>query len=94
MTTDPDPTAAGRQITLTPVPPGIWLIIGGGAAAALGPLFGFLIGSMIGSTTDTSDLSPIYLFLFAGIALGGLGVAAVLLGIRRVIRDKRGIPAG
>ncbi|HSK33966.1 MAG TPA: hypothetical protein VK903_10810 [Propionicimonas sp.] len=92
MTTDPDPTtsAGGRQITLTPVPPGVWLIIGGGVVAALGPLFGFLIGSMLGSTTDTGDLSPIYLFLFGGIALGGVGVAAALLGARRLIRDRRG----
>ena len=72
MTTEPDSTTptAGRQITLTPVPPGVWLIIGGGVLAALGPLFGFLIGSIAGSTTDTGDLSPIYLYLFAGIALG------------------------
>jgi hypothetical protein len=92
MSTDPEPTtsADGRQVTLTPVPPGVWLIIGGGVAAALGPLFGFLIGSMLGSTTDTGDLSPIYLFLFIGIVAGGLGVGAVLLGVRRVIRDRRG----
>ena len=91
MTTDPElpTTIAGRQITLTPVPPGIWLIIGGGVVAALGPLFGFLIGSMLGSTTDTGDLSPIYLFLFGGIAVGGLGIGAVLLGARRVIRERR-----
>ena len=57
--------------------------------AALGPMFGFLIGSVIGSTTDRGDLSPIYLFLFGGIAVGGLGVGAVLLGARRVIRDRR-----
>ena len=96
MTTAPEPTTftAGRQVTLTPVPPGTWLIIGGGVVAAFGPLFGFLIGSMLGSTTDTGDLSPIYLFLFAGIALGGLGVAAALLGALRVIRDRRDIPAG
>lgn len=95
MTTDPDSTTstAGRPVTLTPVPPGVWLIIGGGVVAALGPLFGFLFGSMQGSTTDTGDLSPIYLSLFAGIALGGLGVAAALLGARRVIRDRRGFPA-
>ena len=98
MTTDPDPdrstSTAGRPVTLTPVPPGVWLIIGGGVVAALGPLFGFLIGSMMGSTTDTGDLSPIYLFLIAGIALGGLGVAAALLGARRVIKDRRANPAG
>jgi hypothetical protein len=92
MSTDPEPTTSseGRQVTLTPVPPGIWLIIGGSVLAALGPLFGFLIGSMLGSTTDTGDLSPIYLFLFIGIVAGGLGVGAVLLGVRRVIRDRRG----
>jgi hypothetical protein len=90
MTTDPElTTSAGRPVTLTPVPPGVWLIIGGGVVAAFGPLFGFLIGSMIGSTTDTGDLSPIYLFLFAGIAIGGLGVGAALLGARRMIKDRR-----
>lgn len=95
MSTDPERTASsdGRQVTLTPVPPGIWLIIGGSVVAALGPLFGFLIGSMLGSTTDTGDLSPIYLFLFGGIAVGGLGVGAVLLGARRVIRERRGSSA-
>lgn len=91
MTTDPEPatSSAGRQVTLTPVPPGVWLIIGGGVVAALGPLFGFLIGSVLGSTTDMGDLSPIYLFLFGGLAVGGLGVGAVLLGARRVIRERR-----
>ena len=81
-------SSAGRPVTLTPVQPGIWLIIGGSVVAALGPLFGFLIGSMLGSTTDTGDLSPIYLFLIGGIAVGGLGVGAVLLGARRVIRER------
>jgi hypothetical protein len=100
MTTDPELTdpeltarSAGRQVTLTPVPPGIWLIIGGGIVAALGPMFGFLIGSVLGSTTDRGNLSPIYLFLFGGIAVGGLGIGAVLLGARRVIRDRRESPA-
>lgn len=92
MSNDLDSTTEGRQVTLTPMPPGLWLIIGGGVVAALGPLFGFLIGSMIGSTTDTGDLSPIYLFLLGGIVLGGLGVAAVLLGARRVLKDRRTAP--
>lgn len=96
MTTNPDSTtsAPGRPITLTPVPPGVWLIVGGSVVAALGPLFGFLIGSMLGSATESADLSPIYLCLFAGIALGGLGIAAVLLGVRQVIRGRRGEPVG
>ena len=95
MTTDPELTAhsAGRQVNLTPVPAGIWLIIGGSLVAVLGPMFGFLIGSILGSTTDRGDLSPIYLFLFGGIVVGGLGVGAALLGARRVIRERRESPA-
>ena len=95
MTTEPEPTtpSAGRPVTLTPVPPGVWLIIGGSVVAALGPLFGFLIGSMLGSTIDKGDLSPIYLFLFGGLAVGGLGVGAILLGARRVIRERRSFSA-
>ena len=61
--------------------------------AALGPLFGFLIGSVLGSTTDMGNLSPIYLFLFGGLAVGGLGVGAILLGARRVIRERRSFSA-
>jgi hypothetical protein len=95
MTTEPEPTtpSAGRPVTLTPVPPGVWLIIGGSVVAALGPLFGFLIGSVLGSTTDMGNLSPIYLFLFGGLAVGGLGVGAILLGARRVIRERRSFSA-
>jgi hypothetical protein len=39
------------------------------------------------------DLSPIYLFLFGGLAVGGLGVGAILLGARRVIRERRSFSA-
>jgi hypothetical protein len=92
MSTDPEVTTPsdGRQVTLTPVPPGVWLVIGGSVVAALGPLFGFLVGSMLGSGADTGDLSPIYLFLFIGLVVGGLGVGAVLVGARRVVLDRRG----
>jgi len=91
MTSDPESTTAagGRQIQLTPMPPGSWLLIGGGVVAALGPLFGFLVGSMMGSTTDIGNLSPIYLFLFLGILVGGLGIGAVLLGLQRLVRHRR-----
>ncbi|WP_121251722.1 hypothetical protein [Nocardioides ferulae] len=94
MTTDPDlhEPAAGRQITLEPMRPGLWLIIGGAVIAALGPLFGFLVGSMIG-IDDDADLDAIYLYLFLGIVVGGLGVAMLLLGVRRMLRDRRDVTA-
>jgi hypothetical protein len=90
MSTDPDssPTNAGRPVILTPVPPGLWLVIGGGVVAALGPLFGFLIGSMMGSDTQVADLEPIYLFLFLGLLLGGVGIAMIILGARKLYRSR------
>ena len=99
MTSNPEPTTpesttsapagSGRPIELVPVQPGFWLIIGGGAAAALGPLFGFLIGSMIGTDTDTGEVSPQFLALFAGIVVGGLGVGSILRGVRRLVSRRR-----
>ncbi|GAB2868146.1 hypothetical protein [Nocardioides pacificus] len=86
--TSPSGIAPGRQIVLTPMPPGLWLVIGGGVIAALGPLFGFLIGTMIGSTTDTDDLDPIYLALFGGLVVGGVGVVLLMLGVRRMLRER------
>jgi hypothetical protein len=43
---------------------------------------------MIG-IADGADLDAIYLYLFVGIVVGGLGVAVLLLGVRRVLRDRR-----
>ncbi|HEY0950348.1 hypothetical protein [Nocardioides sp.] len=80
--------APGRQVRLEPVRPGVWLIILGTVIAALGPLFGFLVGSMVGIDED-ADLDAIYLYLFAGIVVGGIGVGLALLGARRVLRDRR-----
>ncbi|MDI6912075.1 hypothetical protein [Nocardioides sp.] len=90
MTTDHEHPgiASGRQIRLEPVRPGVWLIILGVVLAALGPLFGFLLGSMIG-IDEGDDIDAIYLYLFAGIVIGGIGVGVALLGARRVLRDRR-----
>jgi hypothetical protein len=92
MTTDPElpGIAPGRQVRLEPVPPGVWLIILGVVLAALGPLFGFLVGSMVG-IEDDADLDAIYLYLFGGIVVGGIGVGLALLGIRRMLRDRRSV---
>jgi hypothetical protein len=50
MTTDLDPSPeTGRPIQLTPVPPGVWPVILGGGVTVLGPLFGFLIGTILGT---------------------------------------------
>jgi hypothetical protein len=67
MTADLDPHPdGGRPIRLTPVAPGVWLVILGGAVAALAPLLGFLIGSVVGTEAETFGMSSIFLFLFLG----------------------------
>lgn len=79
----------GRRVVLEPTPPGLWTLILGFSLAVLAPLFGFLVGSAIGTGDGGGDLSPIYLALFVGVVLGGVGVLIALLGGRRMYRDRR-----
>lgn len=91
MTSDPEApfVETGRPIRLTPVKPGVWWIILGGVIAALGPMFGFLFGTMSDSSAENQgDVSPIFLYLMIGILVGGVGVLLALLGVRRVLRDR------
>ncbi|QLQ10921.1 MAG: hypothetical protein HZY75_11805 [Nocardioidaceae bacterium] len=84
------PVGTGRPVVLEPMPPGLWMVIGGAVITALGPLFGFLVGSMIG-TNDTDDrFQPIYIALFSGFVVGGLGVLLLLLGIRAMYKHRGG----
>ncbi|GAA0444154.1 hypothetical protein Aca07nite_53190 [Actinoplanes capillaceus] len=85
---DPGPEK-GRPIQLTPVPPGVWLIILGAGVSVLGPLFGFLAGSIRGDQAETFGMSSIYVFLFLGFLVAGAGLGTALLGIRRVLRTGR-----
>jgi hypothetical protein len=90
MTTDPETRAdtsprAGRPIVLEPLPAGWWRVIGGTVLAALGPLFGFLVGSMVG-IGDGSD--PLLAWLLVGFLVGGVGIALALLGARTVYRNR------
>ena len=79
-----DAPTPGRPVRLVPTPPGLWAILLGVAVAALAPLFGFLIGSGMGSTDGDATLSPLYWGLFAGVVIGALGVLAALVGGRRL----------
>lgn len=89
MTTDPDLSSqAGRPIELTPVAPGVWLTILGSGVTVLGPLFGFLIGTILGTDRETLGMSPIFLFLFLGFLVAGAGLAIAMLGVRRILRNR------
>ena len=89
MTTDLDPgPEKGRPIQLTPVAPGVWLVILGGGVTVLGPLFGFLIGTILGTEGETLGMSPIFLFLFLGFLVAGAGLGTAMLGVRRILRSR------
>lgn len=89
MSTDRDPgQQQGRQIELTPVAPGVWLVILGAGVTVLGPLFGFLIGTVLGSERKVLGSSPIFLFLFLGFLVAGAGLGTAFLGVRRVLRSR------
>jgi hypothetical protein len=79
----------GRPIRLTPVPPGLWLVIIGAGVTVLAPLFGFLIGTILGTERQTLGLSPIFLFLFLGFLIGGVGLGIAILGVRRIVRSRK-----
>lgn len=89
MSSDHD-VPPGRPIVLTPVPSGLWLVVSGAVIAILAPLFGFLIGSMMGdkSLAGFSDTSPIYVFLVLGILVGGVGMLILLLGVARLWKNR------
>jgi len=84
---DPNPEQ-GRQIRLTPVSPGMWLVIGGAGVLVLGPLFGFLIGTVLGTDGETLGMSSIFLFLFLGFLVAGVGLGIAALGVRRVLHHR------
>ena len=89
MNTDLDPVPEkGRPIQLTPVGPGVWLVLLGGGVTFLGPLFGFLIGTILGTEGETLGMSPIFLFLFLGFLVAGAGLGTAMLGVRRILRSR------
>ena len=81
--------AKGRQIRLVPLPRGSWTVILGGFAMFLGPLFGFLFGATLDTAWESFGMNPISFFLFVGFLVAGLGAGVALIGVRRLLRDRR-----
>jgi hypothetical protein len=69
----------GRPVRLVPTPVGFWRLVLGLFITTLGPLFGFLYGSMRGADPDAA-IPPMYLGLFVGFVVGGLGLGMALMG--------------
>ncbi|MFD1505985.1 hypothetical protein ACFSBG_09920 [Georgenia yuyongxinii] len=69
---------------------GLRAVVLGAVLAVLAPLFGFLGGTMAGAPTDTAAVDPIYLWLWAGLVLGGVGAVVAFVGGLRLLRANRG----
>lgn len=80
-------SSAGRPITLVPLAPGVWTVVTGCGIMVLGPLFGFLLGSVLGTNRLVAGMSPIFFFLLLGFLVAGVGAGVAMLGARRVWLD-------
>lgn len=63
--------------------PGMWFMVLGGVLALLGPLAGFLVGSIVGSAREVGGIEARFASMFVGLLLGGVGVVVIAMGILR-----------
>ncbi|MGV1007684.1 MAG: hypothetical protein ACOYBY_03640 [Dermatophilaceae bacterium] len=77
-TRDPEQAgpAAGEQWDTR----GLRRVVLGSLVAVLGPLFGFLAGSMVGMSPDGKGADPMFLWMFAGLAIGAAGAFLAFFG--------------
>ncbi|MGO1383944.1 MAG: hypothetical protein ACTHWA_11665 [Arachnia sp.] len=73
--------------------PGVAMMMLGVVVAVLGPLFGLLAGSMVGSP-DPDSPGPLFEYLIGGLLVGAVGVVILYLGFLRYRRWSRTNKAG
>lgn len=83
-----DSPAPGRPVVLEPAPKGLWWVLLGASVASLAPLFGFLVGVMVGPTYE-APLPPIYGGLLFGFIIGGIGLLAAAYGGRTLYLNSK-----
>lgn len=66
------------------------LMVIGAMVALLAPLFGFLGGTMVGTSGPVADLDPLFLWLFVGMVIGGVGGVVAIMGALRWNQANRG----
>ncbi len=83
---DVDAPEVGRPVVLEPTPPGMWRALLGMAVAVLAPMLGFLVGGVFGAGTIGESVDPMFISLFVGIVIGGIGSLVALSGGARLWR--------
>lgn len=68
--------------------PGVRAMVLGSLLAVLAPLAGFLGGSMVGDAGSAAGLSPLFLWMFVGLLVGGVGGVIAILGALRWTRTR------
>ncbi|MEO7587368.1 MAG: hypothetical protein ABIS84_05010 [Arachnia sp.] len=68
--------------------PGVPIMILGAVLTVLGPLFGLLAGSMVGSP-DPNSTGPLFQYFIGGLMVGAVGVVIIYLGFARYSRWRR-----
>ena len=66
------------------------MIIIGTAVALFAPLTGFLGGTIVGPSGAVGDLDPLFLWLFVGMVIGGIGGVVAIMGALRWTRANHG----
>ena len=66
-----------------------WIIIGA-TVALLAPLTGLLGGTIVGSSGAVGALDPLFVWLFVGMVIGGIGGVVAILGALRWNRANHG----
>ena len=69
---------------------GVRSIIVGSLLAVLAPLGGFLGGSMTGLSGPLDQFDPLFVWLFAGMVVGGIGAAIAIRGGLQWVRENYG----
>ena len=63
------------------------MMVAGMTVAVLAPLLGFLAGSMIGPSQQVGDYDAMFVALFIGLLIGGIGAVVGGLGLLKFARN-------
>jgi glycerol uptake facilitator-like aquaporin len=85
-TTSPDTSVVDTPEDARARTRALQMVVLGAVVAVLGPLVGFLTGSIVGPARDVGDYDAMFVAMFSGLVVGGAGAVAAGLGLLRFVR--------